>query len=82
MKPIRKFRNSRWIKRWKAKTSAPFRKVIKLGITVGAVGAAIPLAPFTLPAFIIGLSPTLISIGGTAAIVSKLTVENKEEIEK
>lgn len=60
-------------KRWKSDTPAFFRKVIKIGLTVGAIGGAILTAPITLPAGIISLGGYMVVAGLVSAGVAKTT---------
>jgi hypothetical protein len=62
--------------RWLSKTPKFWKKVQRVGIIAGAVGAAIIAAPVTLPAALITASGYLIAIGGLAATLSQLTKED------
>lgn len=68
------FRNLR--RRWNAETPRFFKNVIKAGITIGAVGVAIPTLPFALPALITIAASKMVAVGVTAAIVAKFTKLN------
>jgi hypothetical protein len=68
------FRNLR--RRWNSETPRFFKNVIKAGITVGAVGLAIPTLPFTVPALITVVAGKMVAVGATAAIVAKFTKLN------
>jgi hypothetical protein len=65
--------------RWEAKTPGFFKKIIKIGIGIGAISGTILLAPATgleLPALIITLSQYGLLAGSIAATISKMTKED------
>lgn len=64
--------------RWKAKTPKFWKKVQRIGLVAGAIGAAIIAAPIALPAAIVTGAGYLVAVGGVAATLSQLTVENTE----
>jgi hypothetical protein len=61
--------------RWNAKTPKFWKKVQRIGIIAGAVGAAVIAAPVALPAVIVTGAGYLIAIGGVTATLSQLTKE-------
>lgn len=61
--------------RWNAKTPSFWKKVQRIGIIAGAVGAAIIAVPVTLPAVLVTSAGYLIAIGGVTATLSQLTKE-------
>jgi hypothetical protein len=67
-------------KRWNAETPSFWKKVQRIGIVAGAVGAAIAAAPIALPAAIVTASGYLIAVGSVTAALSQLTVENKKDL--
>jgi uncharacterized membrane protein HdeD (DUF308 family) len=67
--------------RWSAKTPTFWKKVQRIGIVAGALGAAIIAAPIALPAALVAASGYLVAVGGVAAALSQLTVEDKKESE-
>ena len=67
--------------RWTAKTPTFWKKVQRIGIVAGALGAAIIAAPVALPAALITASGYLVAVGGVTAALSQLTVEDKKELE-
>lgn len=68
-------------KRWTAKTPTFWKKVQRVGLVAGALGAALVAAPIALPAAIITASGYLVAVGSVTAALSQLTVEDKKEIE-
>ena len=64
--------------RWSAKTPTFWKKVQRIGIVAGALGAAIIAAPIALPAALITASGYLVAVGGVAATLSHFTVDNIE----
>lgn len=68
-------------KRWSAKTPTFWKKVQRIGLVAGALGAAIIAAPIALPAAVITASGYLVAVGGVTAALSQLTVEDKKDIE-
>jgi uncharacterized membrane protein HdeD (DUF308 family) len=67
--------------RWSAKTPTFWKKVQRIGIVAGALGAAIIAAPIALPAVLVTASGYLVAVGGVTAALSQLTVEDKKELE-
>jgi len=66
------------IERWKAPTPSFFKKVIKAGIGIGALGIGILGLPATIPGLILPAIITTVAthaaaVGGTAALIAKLT---------
>ena len=59
-------------KRWQAETPHFFKKVIKIGVSLGVIGATIATAPISLPASIIAIGGYLSTAGFMAAAVGKL----------
>jgi uncharacterized membrane protein HdeD (DUF308 family) len=66
-------------KRWNSKTPKFWKKVQRIGLVAGALGAALVSAPVTLPAVLVSASGYLIAVGGVAAALSQLTVEDKSD---
>jgi hypothetical protein len=62
--------------RWKAKTPKFWKKVQRIGLVAGAVGAALLAAPIALPAAILTGAGYLVAVGGVTATLSQLTVDN------
>jgi hypothetical protein len=67
--------------RWSAKTPTFWKKVQRVGLVAGALGAALIAAPVALPAALITASGYLVAVGGVTAALSQLTVEDKKESE-
>ena len=67
--------------RWSAKTPTFWKKVQRVGLVAGALGAALIAAPVALPAALITASGYLVAVGGVTAALSQLTVEDKKELE-
>ncbi len=65
--------------RWKAKTPKFWKKMQRIGIAAGAIGALLLAAPVALPAAIISGAGYLVAVGGVTATLSQLTVEDKPE---
>lgn len=61
--------------RWKAKTPEFWKKVQRVGVIAGVLGAAILTAPVSLPASIITGAGYLVAVGGVTATLSQLTKE-------
>ena len=68
-------------KRWKAKTPSFWKKVQKIGIAAGAVGAVLVAAPIALPAGLIAVGGYLVTAGSLTAALSQLTVEDTKELD-
>jgi hypothetical protein len=64
------------IKRMRKPTPSFFKKMIKKGLGLGAVGLAIATAPASLPAVIVKLGGYLAVGGAVAGGVSKTAVKN------
>ena len=65
--------------RWNSKTPKFWKKVQRIGILAGAVGAALVSVPVTLPAVIITGAGYLIAAGTVTAALSQLTVEDNNK---
>lgn len=63
--------------RWNSKTPKFWKKVQKIGVACGIVGAALVSAPIALPAAIVYVSGYLIVAGSLTAALSQLTKEDK-----
>lgn len=63
--------------RWQSKTPTFWKKVQRIGVACGIVGAAIVSAPIALPAAIVSVSGYLIVAGSLTAALSQLTKEDK-----
>lgn len=68
-------------KRWKAKTPDFWKKVQKVGLTSGAVGAVLVAAPVTLPVSLITIGGYLVTAGSLTAALSQLTVKDTKDLE-
>jgi len=68
-------------KRWSAKTPTFWKKIQRIGLVAGALGAALVAAPVALPAAIVTASGYLIAVGGVTAALSQLTVDDKKELD-
>lgn len=67
--------------RWESKTPTFWKKVQRIGLVAGALGAALIAAPVALPAALITASGYLVAVGGVTAALSQLTVEDKKDTE-
>ena len=65
--------------RWSAKTPTFWKKVQRVGLVAGALGAALIAAPVALPAALITASGYLVAVGGVTAALSQLTVEDSQK---
>jgi hypothetical protein len=61
--------------RWNGKTPTFWKKVQRIGIIAGSIGAALVAAPITLPVAIVTGAGYLIALGTVTAALSQLTVE-------
>jgi hypothetical protein len=68
--------------RWSSKTPTFWKKVQKVGLVAGALGAAIIAAPVALPAVLVAASGYLVAVGGVTAALSQLTVNDNEKSDK
>lgn len=59
--------------RLKSPTPNYFIKVRNIGITLGAIGAAIVAAPIALPAAVVTAAGYLITIGAVSAAIAQTT---------
>jgi hypothetical protein len=67
--------------RWSAKTPTFWKKVQRIGLVAGALGAALIAAPVALPAALVAASGYLVAVGGVTAALSQLTVEDTKELD-
>lgn len=70
-------RNRSLKERISSPTPSFFKKIRNVGLTVGAVGAALLAAPIALPAFVSTIAGYLATAGIVATAVSTTTVEEK-----
>jgi hypothetical protein len=61
--------------RWNSESPRLFKNIIKIGLSVGAVGIGILASPVTLPIGIVTLGGYLATTGVIASAVAKLTVQ-------
>lgn len=73
-------KNNELVKRWKSETPSFWKKVQKIGLIAGGLGAAIIAAPIALPATIISVGGYLTLAGSITATLSQLTVDDREDI--
>lgn len=69
-------------KRWKSETPKFWKKVRRIGITVGAVGGVLATAPVALPAGLVTIGGYLVTAGSLTAALSQLTVKDNTEDEQ
>jgi lipopolysaccharide/colanic/teichoic acid biosynthesis glycosyltransferase len=65
--------------RWQAKTPKFWKKVQRIGLVAGALGAALVAVPVALPVAIITGAGYLIAAGTVTAALSQLTVEDQNK---
>ncbi len=68
-------------KRWKSETPKFWKKVQKVGIASGAVGAVLIGAPVSLPATLVTIGGYLVTAGSLTAALSQLTVKDVKDLE-
>lgn len=74
-------KNNEVVKRWKSETPSFWKKVQKIGLIAGGLGAVIIASPIALPATIVSIGGYLTLAGSVTATLSQLTVENKEVLD-
>lgn len=67
--------------RWSSKTPTFWKKVQRIGLVAGALGAALIAAPIALPVALITASGYLVAAGSITAALSQLTIEDKKDTE-
>lgn len=60
-------------KRWKSECPHFFKKVINLGLTIGAVGTTLVALPIALPTLIVTVGGYMVATGVVTATVAKFT---------
>lgn len=75
------FKNNEVIKRWKSETPSFWKKVQRIGLIAGGLGAVIIASPIALPAAIVSIGGYLTLAGSVAATLSQLTIEDKEVLD-
>ncbi|MGK9121010.1 hypothetical protein [Olivibacter jilunii] len=63
--------------RIKAPTPKFFKKIRTIGLTLGAIGAALLTAPITLPATVVTIAGYLATAGIVASAISTVAKEDK-----
>jgi hypothetical protein len=74
-------KNNEVVKRWKSKTPSFWKKIQRIGLIAGGIGAVIIASPVALPAAIASVGGYLALAGSVAATLSQLTVEDKEVLD-
>lgn len=77
---MRSIKNIEVVKRWKSETPSFWKKIQRIGLVAGALGAVIIASPIALPVTIVSVGGYLTLAGSVAATLSQLTVEDKKEI--
>ena len=70
------------LKRWNAPTPKFWKRVQKIGLAAGAVGAVLIAAPVALPAAVVTIGGYLVTAGSITAALSQLTVEDTKELDE
>lgn len=68
--------------RWNAPTPKFWKRVQKIGLAAGAVGAVLIAAPIALPAAVVTIGGYLVTAGSITAALSQLTVEDTKELDE
>jgi hypothetical protein len=63
--------------RWQSKTPKFWKKVQRIGVALGVIGATIVAAPVVLPASLVTAAGYMIAAGTVTATLSQLTKEDK-----
>jgi hypothetical protein len=63
--------------RWQSKTPKFWKKVQRIGIALGVIGATIVAAPVVLPASLVTAAGYMVAAGTVTATLSQLTKEDK-----
>lgn len=74
---MKKRKTNELIERIKAPTPPFFKKIIKIGLTVGAVGVTLLSAPVALPIVITKIAGYLATAGLVATAVAAITKKNE-----
>jgi hypothetical protein len=62
--------------RWQSKTPKFWKKVQRIGVALGVIGATIVAAPVALPAAVVTAGGYLVAAGTVTATLSQLTKED------
>jgi hypothetical protein len=62
--------------RWQSKTPKFWKKVQRIGIALGVIGATIVAAPVVLPASLVTAAGYMVAAGTVTATLSQLTKED------
>lgn len=63
-------------KRWTSETPDFWKKVQKIGLGIGSIGAILVSGTITLPATIVAVGGYMVAVGSVTAVLSKLTVKD------
>jgi hypothetical protein len=63
--------------RWQSKTPKFWKKVQRIGVALGVIGATIVAAPVVLPASLVTAAGYMVAAGTVTATLSQLTKEDK-----
>jgi hypothetical protein len=62
--------------RWQSKTPKFWKKVQRIGVALGVIGATIVAAPVVLPASLVTAAGYMVAAGTVTATLSQLTKED------
>jgi hypothetical protein len=62
--------------RWQSKTPKFWKKVQRIGVALGVIGATIVAAPVALPASLVTAAGYMVAAGTVTATLSQLTKED------
>jgi hypothetical protein len=62
--------------RWQSKTPKFWKKVQRIGVALGVIGATIVAAPMVLPAALVTAAGYMVAAGTVTATLSQLTKED------
>jgi hypothetical protein len=62
--------------RWQSKTPTFWKKVQRIGVALGVIGATIVAAPVVLPASLVTAAGYMVAAGTVTATLSQLTKED------
>jgi len=62
--------------RWQSKTPKFWKKVQRIGVAIGVIGATIVAAPVVLPASLVTAAGYMVAAGTVTATLSQLTKED------
>lgn len=68
------------VKRWRSESPDFWKKVNKIGLSIGAVGAILVSGTIAVPVSLVTIGGYMVAVGSVTSILSKLTIKDNGQI--